>query len=128
MIVNDITGFVVDSCVKIHSSIGPGCYERVYEECLHYELIKRGLKVQRQVLMPIAYESLRIKDAYKLDLLVEQKVVLEIKCFYELHPVHFKQINTYLKLMDLKHGLLLNFKTDLMKDGIYRVFNNKGKE
>ena len=78
--------------------------------------------------MPINYESLKIPDAYRLDLLVENKVILEIKCAYELHPVHFKQLNTYLKLMDLKHGVILNFKTDLMKNGIHRVFNNKGKE
>lgn len=128
MHINLITGIVVDSCLKIHTAIGPGCFERVYEECLYYELVKKGLKVQRQMLMPISYEGLIIDDAYKMDLLVEEKVVLEIKCASELHAVHFKQLNTYLKLMDLKHGLLLNFKTDLMKDGIHRMFNNRGRE
>jgi GxxExxY protein len=128
MQINDITGIIVDSCIKIHNTIGPGCFERVYEECLHYELVKRELQVQRQMLMPINYEELYIDNAYKLDLLIEGKIIVEIKCSYELHAVHFKQLNTYLKLMNLKHGLILNFKTDLMKDGIHRVFNNKGKE
>ena len=128
MVIDQITGTIIDSCIKIHNTIGPGCYERVYEDCLYYELEKRGLGVIRQRLMPVRYEELEILDAYRLDLLVEDKVVLEIKCAYEMHPVHFKQLTTYLKLMNLKHGLLLNFKTNLMKDGIHRVFNNKGRE
>ena len=123
-----ITGIIVDSAVKIHSAIGPGCYERVYEELLYFELNKRQLNLERQLTMPIVYESLHISDAYKLDLLVESKVMVEIKSVEHILPVHFKQVNTYLKLMNLKHGMLLNFKVDLMKGGIYRVFNNFGKE
>jgi len=128
MTVNQITGIIVDACIKIHSAIGPGCFERVYEECLYYELVKRGFDVKRQVLMPIEYEELKIEDAYKLDLFVEDKVIVELKTVYELTPVHYKQITTYLKLLDIKHGMVVNFKTDLMKDGIHRVFNNRGKE
>jgi len=78
--------------------------------------------------MPITYESLNITDAYKLDLLVENKIIVEIKSVEHILPVHYKQVNTYLKLMNLKHGMLLNFKVDLMKDGIHRVFNNFGNE
>ena len=78
--------------------------------------------------MPISYEVLQINDAYKLDLLIENKVIVEIKSVEHVLPVHFKQLNTYLKLMNLKHGMLLNFKVDLMKDGIHRVFNNFGNE
>jgi GxxExxY protein len=78
--------------------------------------------------MPITYESLHITDAYKLDLLVENKIIVEIKSVEHILPVHYKQVNTYLKLMNLKHGMLLNFKVDLMKDGIHRVFNNFGNE
>jgi len=100
----------------------------MYEECLYYELVKRGFDVKRQVLMPIEYEELKIEDAYKLDLFVEDKVIVELKTVYELTPVHYKQITTYLKLLDIKHGMVVNFKTDLMKDGIHRVFNNRGKE
>ena len=78
--------------------------------------------------MPISYEVLQINDAYKLDLLIEDKVIIEIKSVEHVLPVHFKQVNTYLKLMNLKHGILLNFKVDLMKNGIHRVFNNFGNE
>jgi GxxExxY protein len=125
---NQITGLIVDCCIKIHTAIGPGCYERVYEEVLYYELNKPGLNVKRQITMPISYEVLHIIDAYKLDLLIEDKVVVEIKSVEHILPVHFKQVNTYLKLMNLKHGMVLNFKVDLMKDGIHRVFNNFGNE
>ena len=125
---NQITALIVDSCIKIHTTIGPGCYERVYEELLYFELNKRGLVIERQLTMPISYESLYIDDAYKLDLLVEKRIVVEIKSVEHILPVHIKQVNTYLKLMNLKHGMLLNFKVDLMKDGIHRVFNNFGIE
>ncbi len=125
---NTVTGIIVNAAIKIHKVIGPGCYERVYEECLMYELNKRNIKAERQLLMPIVYEELYIKDAYKLDLLVVDKIIVEIKCAYDLNPVFFKQLSTQLSLMNLKHGILLNFKTNLMRDGIHRVFNNRGKE
>ena len=128
MNINELTGIVVDLCIKIHSKIGPGCFERVYEELLYYELTKLGLKVQRQLLLPIQYEELNIENAYKLDLLVEDKLVLELKTVYPLPPVFFKQIRTQLSLLELKYGMLLNFKVELMKDGIHRVFNNFGRE
>lgn len=125
---NQITALIVDCSIKIHTAIGPGCYERVYEELLYFELNKITLNVKRQVTMPISYESLQINDAYKLDLLIEDKIIIEIKSIEHVLPVHFKQVNTYLKLMNLKHGMLLNFKVDLMKTGIHRVFNNFGNE
>ena len=125
---NQITALIVDCCLKIHTAIGPGCFERVYEELLYYELNKKGLTIKRQITMPISYEVLQINDAYKLDLLIEDKVIIEIKSVEHVLPVHFKQVNTYLKLMNLKHGILLNFKVDLMKNGIHRVFNNFGNE
>ena len=128
MNINELTGIVVDLCIKIHLKIGPGCFERVYEELLYYELTKLGLKVQRQLLLPIQYEELNIENAYKLDLLVEDKLVLELKTVYPLPPVFFKQIRTQLSLLELKYGMLLNFKVELMKDGIHRVFNNFGRE
>ena len=128
MKINDLTGIVVGLCIKIHSKIGPGCFEKVYEEILYYELNKLGLKVDRQLLFPIEYEELTVEKAYKLDLLVEDMLILELKSIYPLPTVYFKQIKTHLSLLDLKHGLLLNFKVDLMKDGIYRVFNNFGRE
>ena len=100
----------------------------MYEELLHYELTKLGLKVQRQLLLPIQYEELNIENAYKLDLLVEDKLVLELKTVFPLPAVYFKQIRTQLSLLDLKYDMLLNFKVELMKDGIHRVFNNFGRE
>lgn len=128
MEINKLTGIIVDLCIKIHSKIGPGCFERVYEEILYYELTKMGLKIQRQMLLPITYEELNISNAYKLDLLVEDKLVLELKTLDPLPSVYFKQVRTYLSLLNLKYGMLLNFKVELMKDGIHRVFNNFGDE
>ena len=126
--INELTAIVVDLCIKIHSRIGPGCFEKVYEEILYYELTKLGFKVKRQFLLPILYDELYIKDAYKIDLLVEDKLVLELKSLFPLPPVYFNQIHTYLSLLNLKHGMLINFKVSLMKQGIHRVFNNFGRE
>ena len=125
--INELTAIVVDLCIKIHSRIGPGCFEKVYEEVLYYELIKLGFKVHRQLLLPIQYDELYIKDAYKIDLLVEDKLVLELKSLHPLPPVYFNQIHTHLSLLNLKHGMLINFKVPLMKNGINRVFNNFGR-
>ncbi len=128
MHIDELTGTVIDLCIKIHSRIGPGCYERVYEEILYYELTKLGIIVHRQTLLPIHYDELYIEGAYKIDLLIENMLVLELKAIDPLPPVYFKQIRTQLALLNLKHGMLLNFKVELMKDGIHRVFNNFGKE
>ena len=128
MEINKLTGTVVDLCIKIHSGIGPGCFERVYEEILYYELNKLGILVHRQLLLPIGYENLHIENAYKLDLLVENKLVLELKSISPLPTVYFKQLKTQLALLNLKNGMLLNFKVELMKDGIHRVYNNHGFE
>ena len=128
IVINELTAIVVDLCIKIHSRVGPGCFERVYEEILYYELTKLGFKVQRQLLLAIQYEELFIKDAYKIDLLVEDKLVLELKSIFPLHPVYFNQIHTHLSLLNLKHGMLINFKVPLMKEVIHRVFNNFGRE
>lgn len=126
--IDELTGIVVDLCIKIHSRVGPGCFEKVYEEILYYELTKLAFKVQRQLLLPIEYDELTIENAYKLDLLVEDMLVLELKTLYPLPSVYFKQIRTQLSLLNLKHGMLLNFKVERMKDGIHRVFNNFGND
>ena len=127
MEISQLTAMVLNSCIKIHTKIGPGCYEKVYEEALHYELAKSGVDIERQVLLPIEYEDLFIEDAYRIDLLIEDKLIIEIKAVEKLAAVHFKQIRTYLKLLEIKNGILLNFNVDWMKDGFNRVFNNKGK-
>jgi GxxExxY protein len=121
MDIDIISGTVLDACIKIHTAIGPGCFEKVYEETLNYKLYQRGLLVERQRLMPISYETLLIKDAYKMDFLIENKLVVEIKSVERLAPLHFKQIMTYLKLSGRKNGLLLNFNVEWMKYGFNRV-------
>ena len=126
--IEELAAVVVDLCIKIHKRVGPGCFERVYEEILYYELTKLGYNVRRQIMMPIEYDELYIPDAYKLDLIVEDMLVLELKSVYPLPPVFFKQIRTQLSLLNLKHGFIINFKVELMKDGIYRVYNNFGRE
>jgi GxxExxY protein len=126
MEINQLTGIVLDACIKIHTEIGPGCFEKVYEETLYYELAIRKVTVERQLLMPIRYQELHINDAYRIDLLIDKKLVVEIKSIERVAPVHFKQVMTYLKLMKLKNGLLLNFNTEWMKEGFHRVFNNEG--
>jgi GxxExxY protein len=128
MEINELTGIVVNTCIRIHTQIGPGCFERVYEEILYYELQKQNVLVYRQLMLPITYESLHIENAYKIDLLVENKLVLELKSVFPLPPVYFKQIRTQLSLLNLKHGMILNFKTEKMKEGIHRLFNNFGQE
>jgi len=128
ILINDLTELVIGLCIKIHSRIGPGCFEKVYEEILYYELTKLGLVVKRQLLLPVDYEELYIKDAYKIDLLLENRLVIELKSVHPLPPVYFNQVQTQLSLLNLKHGMLVNFKMPKMKEGIHRVYNNFGKE
>ena len=126
--INELTEIVIGLCIKIHTRVGPGCYERVYEEILYYELTKLGLLVKRQLLLPIEYDELHIKDAYKIDLLIEDMLIAELKSKHPLPPVDFNQIHTHLSLTGLKHGLLVNFKVPKMKEGVHRAYNNFGKE
>ncbi len=128
MEINELTGIIVNLCIKIHTRIGPRCFERVYEEILYYELQKLNIVVHRQSMLAIDYDELHIENAYKLDLLVENKLVPELKSVYPLPSVYFKQLKTQLSLLNLKHGMILNFKTEKMKDGIHRVYNNFGDE
>lgn len=128
MEINNLTGLIVDLCIKIHSKIGAGCFEKVYEEILYYELNRADIMVHRQLFLPIQYEGLNIENAYRLDLLVENKLILELKSVAVLPAVYFKQLKTQLGLLNLKHGMILNFKVALMKEGIHRVFNNFGEE
>ena len=124
----DLTGQVIELCIKIHSKIGPGCFEKVYEDLLYYELCKLNLDVRRQVVLPISYEELYIEKAYKIDLLVEKRLILELKSVFPLAPVYFNQLQTQLSLINLKNGMLINFKVPLIKEGIHRVYNNSGAE
>jgi GxxExxY protein len=123
MLLNDITGQIVDAAVKVHSVLGPGLLESVYEVALAHELRKRGFNVDRQRPIPIVYEEILFDEGYRLDLLVQDQVIVEIKSVEELKRVHKKQLLTYLRLQDKRVGLLLNFNVDLMKEGITRIAN-----
>ena len=120
---NEIAQAVVDSALKIHKRLGPGLFESVYETVLAYELRQRGLEVARQVSVAIDYEGVRFDEGYRIDLLVEGLVVIELKSVETVLPVHKKQLLTYLRLADKRLGLLINFNTELIKDGITRVAN-----
>jgi GxxExxY protein len=120
---NEIASIVVDCCLKIHKLLGPGLFESVYEEVLCYELQKRNLKVERQKGMPVHYEDLVIEMGFKADIIVEDKVILELKSVESLNKVHHKQLITYLRLSDKRLGLLINFNVVLIKNGINRIVN-----
>jgi GxxExxY protein len=120
---NQIAKEVVDAAVKVHTKLGPGLLESVYEAVLARELERRGLSVERQVPIPIEYEGLRFDEGFRADIIVEGKVILELKSVEQLAKVHHKQLFTYLKLADKRLGLLLNFGADLMKEGIKRIAN-----
>ena len=120
---NQIAQQIVDACFKIHTQLGPGLLESVYEVVLFHELKKRGLKVARQVPVPILYDDLRFEEGFRADLIVEDKVIVELKSVEELARVHGKQLLTYLRIADKRLGLLVNFGSELIKDGIKRVVN-----
>ena len=120
---NEVATVVVDSALKIHMNLGPGLLESVYEAVLEHELIKRGLRVNRQVPLPVIYESMRIEAGFRMDLVVEGILIIEVKSVEIIAPVHKKQLLTYLRLADKKLGLLLNFGEAYIKNGITRVVN-----
>ena len=120
---NEIARVVVDAALKVHTKLGPGLFESVYEAVLQYELEKRGLRVERQKVIPIVYEDLLIEEGFRIDLIVNGLLILELKSVDEIHPVHKKQLLTYLKLTDKQLGLLINFNVNLIKNGIFRVVN-----
>lgn len=124
MQINDITGQIIDAAMKVHTRLGPGLLESSYEACLAYELTKRGLKVRTQVQQPIVYDEVKIDVGYRLDLLVEESVILELKAVETVLPVHRAQIITYLKLSDKRVGLLINFNVVRLKEGIERFAND----
>ena len=128
MKIDDLTGKVIRIAMEIHSGLGPGCYEKVYEDILYCELIKAGIPVERQIVFPVRYRNYQIQHGYKVDLLIDNRLIIELKTCETLADVHFRQIKTYLYLSNLKHGLILHFNVAKMKDGIYRIFNNFGRE
>ena len=120
---NEIATQIVDSCYKVHTVLGPGLLESVYEAVLAYELEKRGLTVSRQQSLPVIYESVKLDEGFRADIIVEGKVIVELKSVETLAPVHKKQLLTYLRISDKRLGLLVNFGANLIKDGVTRVAN-----
>ena len=114
---------IVECALTIHTALGPGLLESAYESCVEHELTKRALSVHKQVAMPVRYDSVVLPIGYRIDLLVESKVVVEVKCAERLHPLHRAQVLTYLKLGDYRLGFLLNFNTIHMRHGIRRIVN-----
>jgi GxxExxY protein len=125
--VNQITGEIVDTAYRLHTRIGPGLLEGVYETILAHALAKRGMEVERQKSIPFVWEDVRIDEACRVDLLVEGQVVVELKSLEKLIPVHHKQVLTYLRLLELPIGLLINFGAVSLKDGMHRILNPKSR-
>ena len=123
MIENELSKKIIGCAIEVHKHLGPGLLESAYQECLYYELKQAGLKVKKEKPMPIVYKDVKLDHGYRIDLLVEEKVVIEIKTVDAFNDVHTAQILTYLKLGNYKLGLLLNFQVTVLKNGIRRVIN-----
>jgi GxxExxY protein len=124
MEIDQITGAILDAAFKVHSALGPGLLEGVYEKCLAHELAKHGVKVQRQVFLPVVYDGVVIEGSYRIDLLVEDTVVVELKVSEGISELHKAQLLSYLKLSNKQVGLLVNFNVVHLRDGVKRIVNN----
>jgi GxxExxY protein len=122
--INEISGEIIGAAIEVHKNIGPGLLESAYEACLCHELMLRKLTFKAQIPIPVIYKQERLECGYRLDLLVEDLVIVELKACGRIEPIHKAQLMTYLKLMDKQLGLIMNFKVPLMRDGIQRVVNN----
>lgn len=120
---NEISKIVFESALKVHKSLGPGLLESAYEECLFYELKKFNLKVEKQKALPLVYEDVKLDVGYRIDIIVEDKFIVEVKSVETLNDVHLAQLLTYLRLSDCRLGLLINFNVKLLKEGVRRVVN-----
>ena len=120
---NEIAAIIVDVALEIHKRLGPGLLESVYEEVLFYELKKRGLQVEKEVPISVEWDDLNIEVGFRADVIVENKVIVELKSVEQVAPVHKKQLLTYLRLADKRLGLLINFGEELLKDGLVRLVN-----
>ncbi|PRY29101.1 GxxExxY protein [Spirosoma oryzae] len=120
---NELTELIIGCAIRVHRQLGPGLLESVYEECLVHELCKAGLSVERQPIMPVVYDGLRMDSGYRVDIWVEKRIIIELKAVELLTDVHFAQLMTYLRLANCRLGLLINFNVVLLKNGIKRVAN-----
>ncbi|MEW6619648.1 MAG: GxxExxY protein [bacterium] len=123
MEINQITEKIIGAAIEIHKTLGPGLLESAYEECLCYELSMVGLAFKRQVELPVIYKGFKLDCGYRIDLLVEEKVIVELKAVEQLLPIHEAQLLTYLKMMNKRIGLLINFNVSVLRDGIKRIAN-----
>lgn len=128
IMINDLTSTVIESAIKIHKALGPGLLESAYKECLAYELIKKGLFVEKEKAVPLIYEEVKLECGYRLDLMINNELILEIKSVDAVADIHIAQVLTYMKLMNRKYGLLINFNVPLLKDGLKRLINKYYKE
>lgn len=117
---NEISRIIIGKAIEIHRTLGPGLLESAYQQCLHFELTQAGLSVKREVALPLIYKELELDHGYRIDLLVNDQIVVETKCVEALLPVHTAQVLTYMKLGEYQLGLLINFHVDLLKNGIKR--------
>ena len=120
---NDISGKIIGAAIEVHRKLGPGLLESAYEECLCCEMALRGIKFERQVPLPLNYKGVDLDCGYRLDLLVEDKVIIELKSIETLEPIHDAQLLTYLRLRDAWLGLIINFNVIMLKDGVKRLVN-----
>ena len=123
MELNEVSERIIGCAIKVHRALGPGLLESTYEVCLMHELVKMGLTVQAQVPLPVHYDGLKLDAGYKIDLLVENSVIVELKAVESLHPIHEAQLLSYLKLSGKKLGLLINFNVKMLKNGVKRLVN-----
>ncbi|KAF0139546.1 MAG: hypothetical protein FD122_3156 [Stygiobacter sp.] len=121
---NELSEIVIGCAIKVHKTLGPGLLESAYEECLCYEIKKTGLKVEKQKTLPLVYEEVKLDCGYRIDLLVDNKLIVELKAVDALNDVYLAQVLTYLRLSNCKLGLLINFNVGKLKDGIRRIVNN----
>jgi GxxExxY protein len=121
LIESELTNLILGKAIEVHSLLGPGLLESVYEACLAFELNEAGVHIERQKLLPVKYKSINLDDGLRMDMVVENRVVIELKCVEKVLPVHEAQLYTYLKLSGIKVGLLINFYTRFLKEGIKRI-------
>jgi len=127
MKLNDLSSKVIGAAIEVHKFLGAGLLEKTYEECLCVELKKIGLKYEKQVMLPINYKGTLIENAYRIDILVEDKIIIELKAIEKIEKIHKAQLLTYLKLSKKELGLLINFNVEVLVSGISRVINSKNK-
>lgn len=120
---NELSYKIIGAAIEVHKNLGVGLLENAYETALAYELKMQGLNVKQQLSLPLKYKDMFIENAYRIDLIVEDKVIVEVKSILELHPVFYSQVLTYLKQTNIKLGLLINFNNELIKNGIHRIVN-----